>query len=77
MTNYAHLVDGIYVAAAERLDEVRTQSATDPGRTRRSQALSRCTGRHQETPAEQGFLNELAWRFPVGVDGLEPPTSAL
>ena len=33
MTTYAHLFDGIDVAAAERLDEAWTQSMTDPGRT--------------------------------------------
>ena len=30
MTIYAHLFDGIDVAAAERLDEAWTQSMTDP-----------------------------------------------
>ncbi len=33
MTTYAHLFDGLDVAAAERLDEAWAQSVTDPGRT--------------------------------------------
>jgi integrase len=33
MTTYAHLFDGLDVAAAERLDDARTRSVTDPGRT--------------------------------------------
>lgn len=33
MTTYAHLFDGVDVAAEERLDEAWPQSVTDPGRT--------------------------------------------
>ena len=33
MTTYAHLFDGLDIAAADRLDEAWARSVTDPGRT--------------------------------------------
>jgi len=53
MTTYAHLFDGIDVAAAERLDEVWTQSVTDPDGP---EPDSDCSLNAQKPLSSRGFL---------------------